>query len=72
MAAGRSNRGIASDLFLSVRHASTIDRSPGGVGEPPRAEAVAAAVTADLVERPDHEGEGVGRGWEADDGRLGA
>ena len=58
MAAGHSNRGIASELFLSVRtverHVSTIYRSLGLSGKDARAEAVAAAVTAGLVASPPH------------------
>ena len=56
MAAGRSNRTIASELFLSVRtverHVSAIYRTLGVSGKHPRADAVTAAVAAGLVTAP--------------------
>lgn len=56
MAAGRGNRGIAAELFLSVRtverHVSTIYRSLGVSGTHARAEAVAAAQAAGLITPP--------------------
>jgi DNA-binding NarL/FixJ family response regulator len=56
MAAGHSNRGIATELFLSVRtverHVSSIYRSLGVSGKHARAEAVAAAQAAGLLTPP--------------------